>query len=102
MIGTFQAFRSESAAQKAVAALRANVNAESPRTRIDAISFGTLARHYCEKQLCEGAGKTFASIKTNEGYLERWILRRWSSYRLKDVKSCDGGGMAPIIAFGEW
>ena len=34
-----------------------------------------------------GAGKTFATIRTNEGYLERWILPRWSSYRLKDVKA---------------
>jgi integrase len=87
MIGTIQEFPSESAAQKAVAALRANVNAENPRTQIDAISFGTLSQHYREKELCEGAGKTFATIKTNEGYLERWVLPRWSSYRLKDIKA---------------
>jgi len=87
MIGTIQEFPSESAAQRAVAALRANVNAENPRTQIDAISFGTLSQHYREKELCEGAGKTFATIKTNEGYLERWVLPRWSSYRLKDIKA---------------
>ncbi len=87
MVGTIQEFPSESAAQRAVAALRANVNAENPRTQIDAISFSTLASHYREKELCEGAGKTVATIKTNEGYLERWILPRWSSYRLKDIKA---------------
>lgn len=87
MIGTFQEFPSEAAAQKAVAALRANVNAETPRTRIDAISFHTLSEHYREKEMCEGAGKTFATNRTNEGYLDRWILPRWSSYRLKDVKA---------------
>jgi len=87
MIGTIQEFPSESSAQKAVAALRANVNAENPRTQIDAISFSTLTQHYREKEMCEEAGKTFATNRTNEGYLERWILPRWSSYRLKDVKA---------------
>jgi integrase len=87
MIGTFHEFPSEAAAQKAVAALRANVNAETPRTQIDAISFHTLSQHYRDKEMCEGAGKTFATIRTNEGYLDRWILPRWSSYRLKDVKA---------------
>jgi len=87
MIGTIHEFPSESAAQKAVAALRANVNAENPRTQIDAISFDTLTQHYREKELCEESGKTFATIRTNEGYLKRWILPRWSSYRLKDVKA---------------
>src|SRR6185437_7019586 len=78
-IGTIQEFPTEASAQKAVAALRANINAETPRTQIDAISFSTLAQHYREKEMCEGAGKTFATIRTNEGYLERWILPRWSS-----------------------
>ncbi len=62
-------------------------NAETPRTQIDAISFQTLTQHYREKEMCEGAGKTFATIRTNEGYLDRWILPRWSSYRLRDVKA---------------
>lgn len=87
MIGMIHEFPSESAAQKAVAALRANVNAENPRTQIDAISFDTLAQHYREKELCEESGKTFATIRTHEGYPERWILPRWSLYRLKDVKA---------------
>lgn len=87
MIGTFQEFPSEAAAHKAVAALRANVNAETPRTQLEAISFHTLTQHYREKELCEGGSKTFATIRTNEGYLERWILPRWASYRLKDVKA---------------
>jgi len=87
MIGTFQEYPSEAAAQRAVAALRANVNAETPRKQIDAISLATLAQHYREKEMCEDAGKTFATNRTNEGYLERWILPRWASYRLRDIKA---------------
>jgi hypothetical protein len=39
----------------------------------------TLSQHYREKKMCEGARKTFATNRTNEGYLDRWILPRWSS-----------------------
>lgn len=42
---------------------------------------------YRERELYERSGNTFATIRTNEGYLERWIFGRWSSYRLKDVKA---------------
>ena len=51
------------------------------------MSFATLTQHYRERELCGDAGKTFATIRTNEIYLERWVLPRWSSYRLKDVKA---------------
>jgi hypothetical protein len=86
IIGSRHEYPTDALAQKAVVALRANINAETPRAQIDAISFSTLTQHYREKELCEGGSKTFATIRTNEGYLERWILPRWSSYRLKDVK----------------
>ena len=83
IVGLVHEFPTEATAQKAVAALRANINAESPRTQIDALSFGTLVQHYRERELNLEAGKTFATIRTNEGFLERWILPRWSSYRLR-------------------
>ena len=87
IIGSRHEYPTDALAQKAVVALRANINAETPRAQIDAISFSTLTQHYREKELCEGGSKTFATIRTNEGYLERWILPRWASYRLKDVKA---------------
>ena len=87
IIGSRHEYPTDALAQKAVVALRANINAETPRAQIDAISFHTLTQHYREKELCEGGSKTFATIRTNEGYLERWILPRWASYRLKDVKA---------------
>ncbi len=86
-IGTIEEYPTEAAAQKAIAALRANVNSETPRAQIEAVSFATLTQHYRERELCEEAGKTFATIRTNEMYLEKWVLPRWSSYRLKDVKA---------------
>ena len=86
MIGTVDEYPTESGAQKAVAALRANINSETPRGKLDAVSFGTLIQHYRERELIENSGKTFKTINVNVGYLERWIAPRWSSYRLKDIR----------------
>ena len=86
-IGTLEEYPTEAAAKKAVAALRANINSETPRSQLDAISFGTLTQHYRERELSEDCGKTFKTIRVNEGNLQKWITPRWASYRLKDIKS---------------
>ena len=85
-LGTIQHYPTEAAALKAASALRANINMETPRTQLQAISFETLVEHYRLKEMGEGSGKTFATVETYEGYLRRWILPRWKSYRLRDVK----------------
>src|ERR1700733_3000206 len=61
-IGTIEDYPTEASAKKAVAALRANINAETPRSQLDALSFETLTQHYSERELCEGSGKTFKTI----------------------------------------
>jgi integrase len=78
---------------KAVSALRANINMETPRAQIQAISFDTLVEHYRMKEMGEDSDKTFATRETYEGYLRKWILPRWQSYLLRDVKS---------VAVEEW
>ncbi len=93
VLGTLEQFPNETAAQKAVAALRADINAESPRMHLTPISVQILVEHYREKELCEGSGKTYATRKTYEGYFRKWILPRWSDYRVKDVRS---------VAVEEW
>jgi integrase len=66
---------------------------ETPRAQLQAIIFETLVEHYRLKDMEEGSGKTFATCETYEGYLRKWILPRWKSYRLRDVKS---------VAVEEW
>ena len=78
---------------KAASALRANINMETPHAQIQAISLDTLVEHYRLKEMGEGSDKTFATCETYEGYLKRWILPRWKTYRLRDVKS---------VAVEEW
>ena len=85
-VGSLQEYPTESAALRAASALQADINLETPRTQIRAISFDTLVEHYREKEMSEASGKTFATRETYDGYLRKWILPRWRSYRLRDVK----------------
>lgn len=93
VIGKLEQFPNETAAQKAVAALRVDINAESPRANLSPISVQMLVEHYRQRELGEDSGKTLKTRYTYEGYFRKWILPRWGGYRLKDVKS---------VAVEEW
>jgi len=102
VVGTVEEFKSETDAQKAVGALRLTINEQTPRQQLKEISFETLVQHYRQhempdifyresqlpEQLAEDENrKSYATQDTYEGYLKKWILPRWKSYRLPDVKS---------------
>jgi integrase len=102
VVGTLEEFKTESDAQKAVDALRLTINEQTPRQQLKEISFETLVQHYRqhempdiffkESKLPEDIAeddnrKSYATQDTYEGYLKKWILPRWKSYRLPDVKS---------------
>jgi hypothetical protein len=53
MVGSLEQYPNETAAQKAVAALRADINAESPRTSLTPISVQTLLDKNEEKPSTE-------------------------------------------------
>ena len=87
MLGTLEQYPNETAAQKAVVALRVDINAESPRMSLAPISVQILVDHYRQKELGEDSNKTYATCRTYEGYFRKWILPRWGEYRVKDVRA---------------
>ena len=102
VVGTVEEFKTESDAQKAVDALRLTINEQTPRQQLKEISFETLVQHYRQhempdifykkaelpQEIAEDENrKSYATQDTYEGYLKKWILPRWKSYRLPDVKS---------------
>jgi len=87
ILGSLEQYPNETAAQKAVAALRADINAENPRTSLTPINVQTLIEHYREKELGPNCSKTRKTQVTYEGYFNKWILPRWGSYRVTDVKA---------------
>lgn len=102
VIGTLKEFPNESAAQAAVDALRLEINQQTPQQLLKNISLETLANHYREHELpnifnktkpapdaAEDDRKSYATQITYDGYLRNWVLPRWRSYRLSEVKAVD-------------
>ena len=102
VVGTVEEFKTESDAQKAVDALRLTINEQTPRQQLKEISFDTVVQHYRQHEMPDifyknsklpeaivqdDNRKSYATQDTYEGYLKKWILPRWKSYRLPDVKS---------------
>jgi integrase len=101
VIGTVSEYKTESDAQKAADSLRLEVNEQTPRQQLQAISFETLAEHYKQHELPDivhgtrplgseasddELRKSFSTQVTYQGYLTKWILPRWRSHRLTDVE----------------
>jgi len=102
VVGLAEELKTEASAQQAVDALRLTINQQTPRQQFQAIGFETLVQHYrqhempdvfnkkqAEKIRCvEAEGrKSYATQETYEGYLKKWILPRWRSCRIADVKA---------------
>ena len=85
IIGTAHEYKTETAARKAVDALRLEINAEavsgSPMT------IRELADHYKEKELCDECGKTVRTRETYRQHLDHYIVPRWGAERVGDVKA---------------
>jgi integrase len=102
-LGNLQEFPKESHAQAAADALRLTINDRTPRQQLKEITIATLVQHYREYEMpdvfakkrpdigtiCEHeeGRKSYSTQETYEGYLKKWILPKWESYRLGDVKA---------------
>src|SRR5216683_165474 len=102
VIGTLAEFPNESAAQAAVDAIRLTVNKQTPQQLLKNVSFETLVTHYREHELpdifhkrkpasasADEMQKSYSTQYAYEIYLKLWILPRWRSYRLSEVKAVD-------------
>ena len=64
-----------------------HINTENPRTSLTPISVQTLVEHYREKELGPDCTKSRKTQVTYAGYFRKWILPRWGSYRVTEVKA---------------
>ncbi len=94
VVGTVEQYAARAAAQKAVEALRIHINQETPRSLLQSLRCEQLIVHYVERELAEGNHRKAYSTKAGyKCYLDNWVLPRWGSYRLTDVKA---------VAVEEW
>jgi integrase len=102
-LGSLEEYPNESRAQAAADAVRLTINEKTPRQQLKEITIATLVQHYREHEMpdvfsnkrpsigtvCEHeeGRKSYSTQETYEGYLKKWIVPRWGSYRLGDVKA---------------
>ena len=102
VVGTLEEFPTESAAQSAVDAIRLTINRQTPQQLLKNVSFETLVKHYQEHELPDifskqkpatGSSdehhKSYSTQYAYDIYLKKWVLPRWRSYRLSEVKAVD-------------
>lgn len=85
IVGTVQQYKSETAARRAVDALRLDINAEAVST--SQMTLRELAEHYREKELGDGCGKTKLTCEVYSFHLNTYIIPRWGDERIGDIKA---------------
>jgi hypothetical protein len=85
IIGTKKEHSTETAAWKAVDALRLDINAEI--VSMSSLTVRELADHYKKKELGEGCGKTTKTRETYTQHIEDYIVPRWGAERIADIKA---------------
>jgi integrase len=94
VIGTVEQYPARAAVQKAADAFRIHVNKETPRAALHPLTCEQLITHYVDRELSEGnCTKAHSTKAAYKCYLENWILLRWRSYKLSEVKT---------VAVEEW
>jgi hypothetical protein len=85
-VGTLEEYASESAAQSAADALRLTINNKSQRTNLRKTTVNTLWEHYSREELPR---KELSTQDAYISYADTWILPRWGSASLEEVKTVE-------------
>ncbi len=89
VIGSLDTLRDESAALKAISALRRDININDRRMKTKPLRLAELIEHFRQRELAaDNEWKTLSTRVTYEGYLRKWIV---------PSGSCRGGER-PILA----
>lgn len=102
IIGSLDKYPTESSAQAAADSLRLTINHSTPQGVVGDINLETLANHYREHELpdiffendpdnaCDDElRKSYSTQYNYDRYLSKWILPRWRSYRLSEIKAVE-------------
>lgn len=87
LVGTLSQYPTESAARRAIDALRLSIN----RPNQCAMTLGALAEHFRQKELSGGdrEGKAHATKECYLSILRIWIVPNWGRYRLSEVRTIE-------------
>jgi len=89
LVGDITEFPTKTSAEKALGGLRANINQELSHANFAAMTIEILVNHYRQNELLKDsdARKAHSTKEAYESYLTNWILPRWKSHKLTEVKT---------------
>ncbi|HJT19758.1 MAG TPA: tyrosine-type recombinase/integrase, partial [Nitrospira sp.] len=78
------------AVRHAASALISEINLRSHKNRVGAITIDQLCEHFEQHELRFGTSLwSVATIKTNRGYMRRWIRPRWGCHTLDEITAVE-------------
>ncbi len=83
IIGTKKEYLTETAARRAVEALRLDINTEVVTT--SSMTVSELATHYIARELGEGTDKRVKTVSVYNQHLNTYIIPRWGSERIGSI-----------------
>ena len=90
VIGSLDTLRDESAALKAISALRRDININDRRLKAKPLRLAELVEHYRQRELAaDNEWKTLSTRVTYEGYLRKWIVPRWGATNLSAIRAVE-------------
>src|SRR6266567_1430894 len=90
VIGTIKQFKNESAAARAIVALRREIKSHDHRMRRRLLTLGQLVEHYKQRELArDNERKTYSTKSTYQGYLRKWIVSRWGACTLSSIRAIE-------------
>jgi integrase len=90
VIGTVERYQDETTARTAVTILLEEINSEKPRIRTCSITIGQLCDHFKQRELAkDNTWRSYATKKTYQAYLNRWVLPYWRQHELAEVRTIE-------------
>jgi integrase len=88
VIGSIDRYPNETAARSAVTILLAEINSEKVRINPRSITVAQLCDHFEQRELArDNTWRSYATKKTYQAYLTRWVLPHWRHYELAEVRT---------------
>jgi integrase len=101
IVGSVEQFPTETSVQEALTGIIREINSRDIRIQASSMTLHQLVDHYRQRELAlnddfsnpqfvlGNDDKHYTTIQTYEGILRNWILPRWGTYLLSDIKTVE-------------
>jgi hypothetical protein len=90
VIGAVERYQDETAARAAVTVLLGEINSDKLRMGSRSITVAQLCDHFEQRELAkDNTWRSYATKKTYQAYLTRWVLPHWREDELAEINTAD-------------